>query len=95
MFAAIQFQSCLLSKIVRIRIHKTIILTVVPYGYETWFLTLKEEHGLRVSKNRVLKEIFGPKRDEGTGGWRKLHNEELRDVYSSPNIISPRANYTD
>jgi hypothetical protein len=54
---------------------------------ETWSLTLKEEHRLRVFENRVLRRIFGPKRDEVTGECRKLHNEELRDLYSSPNII--------
>jgi hypothetical protein len=51
-------------------------------------LTLREEHRLRVFENRVLRRIFGPKRDEVTGGWRKLHNEELRNLYSSPSIIS-------
>jgi hypothetical protein len=50
-------------------------------------LTLREEHRLRVFENRMLSRIFGPKRDEVTGGWRKLHNEELRDLYSSPSII--------
>jgi hypothetical protein len=69
------------------RIYKTIILSVVLYGSETWPLTLKEEHRLRVFVNKVLRRIFGPKRDEVTGGWRKLHNEELRDLYSSPSII--------
>jgi hypothetical protein len=64
-----------------------IILTVVLYGCETWSLTLREEHRLRVFENRVLRRIFGPKRDEVTGEWRKLHNEGLRDLYSSPNII--------
>jgi hypothetical protein len=54
---------------------------------ETWSLTLGEEHGLRVFENWVLRKIFGPKRDEVTGEWRKLHNEELRDLYSSPSII--------
>jgi hypothetical protein len=53
----------------------------------TWSLTLKEEHRLRVFENRVLRRIFGPKRDEVTGEWRKLHNEELRDLYSSSSII--------
>jgi hypothetical protein len=78
--------SHLLSENVRIRIYKTIILPVVLYGCETWSLTLKEEHRLRVFENRVLRRIFGPKRDEVTGKWRKLHNEELRDLYSSPSI---------
>jgi hypothetical protein len=67
--------------------YKTIILPVVLYGCGTWFLSLREEHRLRVFKNRVLIKIFGPKRDEMTGGWRKLHNEELRDLYSWPSII--------
>jgi hypothetical protein len=71
----------------KIRIYKTIILAVVLYGCETWSLTLREEHRLRVFENRVLKRIFGLKRDEVTGEWRKLHNEELRDLYSSPSVI--------
>jgi hypothetical protein len=60
---------------------------VVLYGCETWSLTLREEHRLRVFENRVLRRLFGPKRDEVTGEWRKLHNDELRDLYSSPSII--------
>jgi hypothetical protein len=64
-----------------------IILPVVLYGCETWSRTLREEHRLRVFENRVLRGIFGPKRDEVTGEWRKLHNEELRDLYSSSSII--------
>jgi hypothetical protein len=60
---------------------------VVLYGCETWILTLREEHRLRVFENRVLRWLFGPKRDEETGEWRKLHNEELRDLYSSSSII--------
>jgi hypothetical protein len=57
------------------------------YRCETWSLTLREEHKLRVFENRVLKKIFGPNRDEATGGWRKLHNEELHNLYSSPSKI--------
>jgi sorting nexin-29 len=79
--------SRLLSRNVKVKIYKTIILPVVLYGCETWSLTLKEEHILRVFENRVLRRIFGPKRDEVIGEWRKLHNEELHILYSSPNII--------
>jgi hypothetical protein len=68
----------------KIRIYKTIILPVVLYGCETWSLTVREEDRLRVFENRVLRRIFGPKRDEVTGGWRKLHNAELHNLYSSP-----------
>jgi hypothetical protein len=57
-------------------------------GCETWSLTLREEHRLRVFENKVLTRIFGPKWDEVTGGWRKLHNEELRGLYSSPSIVT-------
>jgi hypothetical protein len=57
------------------------------YGYETWSLTLREEHRLSVLENRVLRRIFGPKRDEVTGEWRKLHSEELHKLYSSPNSV--------
>jgi hypothetical protein len=67
--------SCLLSKNEKNRIYKTRIFPVVLYGCETWFLTLREEHKVRVSENIVLRRIFGPKRDEVTGRWRKLHNE--------------------
>jgi hypothetical protein len=69
------------------RIYKTIILPVVLYGCESSSLTLRKEHRLRVFENRVLRRMFGPKRDEVMGGWRKLHNENLRDLYSSPSII--------
>jgi hypothetical protein len=72
---------------IKIRIYKTIILPVVLYGCETWSLTLKEEHRLRVFENRVLRRIFGQRRDEVKRDWRKLHNEELHNLYSSPNII--------
>jgi hypothetical protein len=67
--------------------YKTIILPVIVYGCETWSLTLREEHWLRVFENRVLRRIFGQKRDEVTGGWRKLNNEKLHDLYYSPSII--------
>jgi hypothetical protein len=77
----------LLPKNVNIRICETIILPVVLYGCETWSLILREEHRLRLFENRVLRRIFGPIRDEVIGGWRKLHNEELRDLYSKPSII--------
>jgi hypothetical protein len=60
---------------------------VVLYGCETWSLTVREEHKLRVFENRVLRRIFEPQRDRVTGGWRKLHNEELHNLYSSPSII--------
>jgi hypothetical protein len=73
-----------MSKKLKIRIYKTIILPVVLYGCGTWSLTLREEHRLGVFENRVLRRIFGSKRDEVTEEWRKLHNEELRDLYPSP-----------
>ena len=69
----------LLYKNVKIKIYRTIISSVVLYGCETW--------SLRVFQNRVLRILFGPKRDEVTGEWRKLHNYELNDLYSAPNII--------
>jgi hypothetical protein len=72
---------------VKIKICKTIILPVVLYECETWSLTLREEHRLRVFENSVLRRIFGPKRDEVTGGWRKLHNEERHGLYSSASIV--------
>jgi hypothetical protein len=79
--------SCLLSKYIKIRIYRTIILPVVLCGCESWSLTLREEHRLRVFENRFLRRIFGSKRDEVTRGWRKLHNDELHNLYSSPGII--------
>jgi hypothetical protein len=79
--------SCLLSKNLRIRIHEIKILPLVLDGCETWSLTLWEEHRLREFENRVLRRIFGPKRDEVTGDRRKLHNEGLHNLCSSPSII--------
>jgi hypothetical protein len=79
--------SRLLSKNLKIRIYRTIILPVVLYGCETWALTLRVERKLRVSENMVLRIMFGPRRDEVTGEWRRLHNEELNELYSSPNIV--------
>jgi hypothetical protein len=64
----------ILHNYLKIRIYKTIILPVVLYGCQTWSLTLREEHGLRVFEKRVLRKIFGPKRDEMIGGWRKLYS---------------------
>ncbi|KAJ4434216.1 hypothetical protein ANN_22764 [Periplaneta americana] len=79
--------SSLLSKNLKVRIYKTVILPVLLYGCETWTLTLREEHRFRVFENKVLRKIFGAKRDEVTGEWKKLHNTELHALYSSPDII--------
>jgi hypothetical protein len=73
-------------KNLKIKIYKTVILPVVLYGYKTWSLTWREEYRLRIFENRVLRKIFGPKREED-GSWRKLHNDELHSLYSSPNIV--------
>jgi len=77
----------LLSTNLKINIYRTVTLPVVLYGCETWSLTLMEERRLRVFENRVLRRIFGPKRNEVTEERRKLHNEELNDLYSSLNIV--------
>jgi hypothetical protein len=97
MFATIRFRAFfsyrLLSRNVDVKLYKTIGLPVVLYGCETWSLTLREEHRLRIFENRVLKRIFGRKRDEVTEEWRKLHNEELHNLFSSPHTnrqIKPR-----
>jgi len=78
--------SSLLSKNLKIKLYRTIILPVVLYGGGTWSLTLREERRLRVFETRLLRKISGTKRDEVTGEWRKLYNEELNDLFSSPNI---------
>jgi len=75
------------SKNLKIKIYRTTILPVVLYRCETWSLTLRDERRLRVFENKVLSRIFGPKRDKVTGGWRKLHNEELNNFYCSHNIV--------
>jgi len=75
--------SSLLSKNFKIKIYRTVVL----YGCETWSLTLREERRLRVFENRVVRKVFGSKRDEVTGEWRKLRNEDLNDLYSSPDIF--------
>jgi hypothetical protein len=78
--------SCLISGNLKIKIYRTVILPVVLYGCEAWSLTFRKEHRLRVFENRVLRKIFEPKRVED-GSWRKLHNVELHNLYSSPNIV--------
>jgi hypothetical protein len=70
-----------------IKLYRTIILPVVLYGCETWSLILREERRLRVFENRVLRRIFGPKRDEVTGEWRKIHNEKLLTQYRAGDKI--------
>jgi hypothetical protein len=77
----------LLSKNVEIRVYNTIILAVVLYGCQTWYLTLREEHRLRVFEISVLRRIFGLNSDEVMGKWRNLHNDELLHLYSSHSII--------
>jgi hypothetical protein len=76
-----------LSKNLKIKVQRNVILPFVLYVYETLSLTWREERRLRVSENRVPRKIFGPKRDEVTGEWREVHKEELSDLYSSPNIV--------
>jgi hypothetical protein len=80
--------SRLLSKNVKIKIYKIIIVFFVLYGCETWSFTLRDEHRLRAFENRVLRRIFGLKREEVIGHWRKMHNEELHNLYSSTDIIN-------
>jgi hypothetical protein len=79
--------SCLLSKNLKIKTYNTIILSLILYGCETWSLTLREEHGLGMLESRVLRVIFGPKREEVVRCWRRLHNEEFNNLYISTHII--------
>ena len=81
------FSSSLLPKNFKIKIYRIIILFIILFECETWSLTLREERRLRVFEKRALRGIFGPKSDEVIGEWRKLHNEEPNDLYSSPNIL--------
>jgi hypothetical protein len=76
-----------LSRNLKVKIYKTIILPVVLYGYETWSLTLREKHRLRVFENSMLRRIFGPEKEEVMGDWGKLHSGELHNLYSSPDIV--------
>ena len=77
----------MLYKNLKIKIYRTVILPVVLYVCETWSLTLREERRQRMFENRVFRKIFEPNKDEVTREWRKLHNEELNDLYCSPNIV--------
>jgi hypothetical protein len=77
---------CPSSQNLKIKTYKAVILPVVLYGCENWSLTLREEHRLSVFENRVLRRILGPKREED-GSWRKLNNDEIHSLYSSPNIV--------
>jgi hypothetical protein len=70
----------------KIKKYRIRILSFVLYACETWSLTLREERRLRVFENSVLRRVFGPTRDEVTDEWRKLHNGELNDLFSSPNV---------
>ena len=79
--------SRLLFKNLKIKIYRTIILPIVLYGCENWSLTLREERKLRVFENMVLRRIFGPRREDVIGEWRRLHNKELNDLYCSPYIV--------
>jgi len=78
---------CNLTNALKITLYRTTILPIVLYACETWLLTLREERKLRVFENMVLRRIFGPRTDKVTGEWRRLHNKELNDLYSSPNIM--------
>jgi len=71
----------------KLKIYRTVILPVILYGCESWSTTLAVEHTLRVFENKVLRKVYGPKRDEMTGEWRRLHNKELHGLYDSPDIV--------
>jgi hypothetical protein len=86
-FGAESFVFQVAIKNLKIKVYRTLILPVVLYGCETWSLKMREERRLRVFENKVLRRIFGLKRDEVTGEWRKLQNGELNDLYSLPNIV--------
>jgi hypothetical protein len=86
-YSIVQYKTDFRKIIYNIEIYKHIILVVVLYGCETWSITLREEHRLRVFEKKVLRRIFAPKGDEVTGEWRKFHSEELNNLYSPPNII--------
>ena len=82
-----RLSSSLLSKNIKIKIYITVILPLVLHGCETWSLTLRKKRRLRLFENSVLRKISGPRRDEVRGEWRKLHNEDLNDLHSSPSIF--------
>jgi hypothetical protein len=73
-------------KKLKIKIYETVIFPVELYGCEIWALTLRDEHRLRIFENTVLRRILGPKREED-GSWRKIHNDEIHSLYSSPNVV--------
>jgi hypothetical protein len=86
-FSSRTFSFLVSVKNIKIKIYKTVILPVVLYECETWSLTIREENRLGVFENRILRRIYGRLREEMSGGWRKLHNEEHHNLYSSPGII--------
>jgi len=79
--------SRLISRKLKLKIYKTVILSIILYGCESWSTTLADEHTLRVFENKVLRKIYGPKREEMTGEWRRLHNEVLHGLYDSPEVV--------